>query len=120
MKKLFLSFGLFSFSQLLLAHPNGLYKIDNNTDATVAIEYLKRCPSIPGAMSGSLRALDFSASAELEPYNFESGYYVEIHDSIGEKYVKTDSDCIQDARGTAIRASRKSFGGFSLIRVSQL
>lgn len=103
-------------SGLAMAHPNGTYTIDGDEDISVTFEFVERCPAVPGAMRGGLRTLTFSEGAEVEPYNFVTGYYVEAHTEAGETYFMTDENCVPVEENIAVEASRSTFGGYSLQR----
>lgn len=99
------------------AHPNGTYRIDAQSTVTVTFQIVGRCPVGAGALTGSLRTLTFSEAAMAQPYTFESGHYVEIHEGDQEVYVQTDELCLPLVDGARIAASRDSFGGYALQRI---
>ena len=117
--KVLLILASFLASSAVLAHPNGTYQIDGESDVTVTFMVQQRCPTdIDDAMRGSLRTLSFSEAATYAPYDFIDGYYVETHNNSGEVYVQTDESCVAIDGGEEISASRSSFAGFSLRRLS--
>ena len=101
----------------LLAHPNGTYMIDGDSDVTVTFEYLNKCPDVSGSLGRGLRELTFSEAATDEPYLFSTGFFVEIHVDRQEVYVETNEDCVPIGEGQRIEAGRRHFGGFSLQRL---
>lgn len=108
-------------STAALAHPNGTYILDGKENAELTFKIFKgqKCPDIEGALRGSLRAIIFSESAENEPYNFKSHFYVETHDEgSDEYYVQTNDNCVPVEPSVKIPASRNKFGDFSLKRKS--
>ena len=115
--KLLLSITLFFLSAVGLSHPSGTYMIDKDPEVTVTFEVLNQCPGeISGALHGKLRRLSFSEKAEISPYLFVTGTYVEMHTD-EEVYVETDDQCVPLENGQSITASRYSFDGFSLERI---
>ncbi len=100
-----------------LAHPNGTYVLDDNADATATFLAVGRCPAVEGALTGTKRTITFSEVAAAEPYNFVTGFYVEIHEGEQEIYVNTDEQCVPETDGARIPAGRSEFGGYSLRRV---
>ena len=115
--KLLALFTSMFISSSLLAHPSGLYVIDGDKSVTVDFSYIGKCPTVPGSLSGGLRKLTFSKNAEQSPYDFSTGFFVEKHDSNGEVYIETNNQCVSIERGQRIRASKRTFGGFSLKRI---
>ena len=115
MRKL-LIISILAFASPLFAHPDGTYTIDGDEAVTVTFEFIGRCPDVPGALPGGLRTLSFSDAAELEPYLFVGGNYVEIHEGRQEIYVLTDDQCVPFEERVEIPASRRTFAGFSLAR----
>lgn len=116
--KIFGFIAALAFASTALAHPNGLYEIDAKADVTVSFLVVGKCPLDQAeALAGSLRTLTFSEAAAAEPYSFESGYYVEIHDAEREVYVQTDELCVPLAEGREIPASRSTFAGLPLRRL---
>ena len=116
MKNLLL-ISVLSLSGVAVAHPNGTYKIDGQSEVTVTFEYLSRCPDIAGAMVGGLRSLAFSEAAESAPYEFVTGHYVETHIDGAEVYINTDDQCVPTDPSVAIPATRSTFRGYSLQKI---
>ena len=115
--KLVSTIAILLFSTTAIAHPNGTYKIDNNSEVTVTFTVVGRCPNVTDALTGSLRTLTFSELALTEPYAFVDGHYVEIHEGQQEVYVNTDENCVPVSDGARIEASRNTFGGYALQRM---
>lgn len=97
------------------SHPNGVYVIDDNKEATLTFKLIKRCPKVPGALRGGLRSLEFSEAAQAQPYNFINGFYVERHTD-EEVYTQTDESCVPLEQTNEYPASRQTFNSFTLER----
>lgn len=110
--------GLLTLSGSALAHPNATYRINQDDGVTVTFAYVESCPAVQGAMAGALRNLTFSEAALAVPYEFVSGFYVEKHIDDQEVYVSTDDQCVPSDPEISIPASRNTFAGYSLQRVS--
>ena len=110
--------GMLSLAGTALAHPSATYRIDGKDNITVKFEFVERCPTVPGAMSGGLRNLIFSEAAVAIPYEFVSGFYVETHIDDQEVYINTDNQCVPTDPEIAIPASWNTFARYSLQRIS--
>lgn len=117
MKKIFI-ITMLSFAGTAIGHPNATYRLDGKDSVTVKFEFVASCQVVPGAMSGRLRNLIFSEAAVAVPYQFNSGFYVETHIDDQEVYINTDNQCIPIDPTVSILASRNTFAGYSMQRIS--
>lgn len=113
--KSLISLVLLTLAVNAFAHPAGTYILNSDKEITLTIKKIGKCPTdVAGALKGGLKTFTFSDKASVEPYNFVSGHFVEIHVGSQEVYVQTNETCVPVERGGRYEADADSFGGYTL------
>jgi len=130
-----LMLGLVFISTSVFAHRPGFYQIDGQKEAQVVFHKsgLKCGLDIEGAeeKEGYLRLFVFSETATLQPYAYESGFYVEVHfeneeGQMIEHYVKVDyydaesNRCVHSPKTTKLFAENGKLGNFGISYLYEL